>query len=168
MLFRSDWLPTGCPQVIGYKIYRRNGVFPGSIPCPCDNGAPAYSGYQLIGTVTGSNVLQFDDSNNGSGLLVGIEYCYIVTAIYPDGSESCASPQACASIRKDLPVLTNADVRTTDLTNGSIYVAWSKPNELDTVQYPGPYQYKLYRINGFAQSVYTASSLDDKIGRAHV
>jgi gliding motility-associated-like protein len=144
-----DWLPSGCPTVTGYRIYRRNGIYPGVIPCPCDNGAPSYSGYQLIGTVTGASVLQFDDTNNGNGLVIGIEYCYIVTAVYPDGSESCASPQACASIRKDLPVITNADVRETDAVNGSIYVAWSKPNELDTLQYPGPYQYRLYRSSDF-------------------
>jgi gliding motility-associated-like protein len=46
-------------------------------------------------------------------------------------------------------VLTNADVRETSATLGSVYVAWSKPTDLDTAQYPPPYQYRLYGSPGF-------------------
>ncbi len=144
-----DWTVTSCANVIGYRIYRRNGPYLGNIPCPCDNGAPSYTGYQLLDTTLGAGSIRFTDDNQGSGLQIGVDYCYLVTAVYADGSESCASPQACATLKKDLPVLTNADVRTTNVNTGSVYVAWSKPTELDTVQYPGPYQYKLYRSNGF-------------------
>jgi gliding motility-associated-like protein len=144
-----NWTPTACSNVVGYRIYRRNGIYPDSIPCPCDNGAPSYTGYQLLDTTVGANATSYTDDDFGAGLSIGIEYCYIVTAIYADGAESCASPQACASLKKDLPVITNADVRTTSLSTGSVYVAWSKPSELDTLQFPSPYQYRLYRSSGF-------------------
>ena len=98
----------------------------------------------MLATTTDPNYL---DDDHGNGLSIGVEYCYIITAVYPGGSESCATDQVCASLRKDLPVLTNADVRETSLTQGSIYVAWSKPNELDTVLFPGPYQYRLYPVS---------------------
>ncbi len=144
-----SWDPPSCSGAVGYKIYRRSGVFPGTIACPCDNGAPAYSGYTLLDTTLGMNNTSYLDNDHGIGLAIGIEYCYIITAVYPDGSESCATPQVCASLKKDLPVLTNADVRETSFSNGSIYVAWSKPTELDTVLNPPPYQYRLFHSTGF-------------------
>ncbi len=147
-----NWTSTACANVIGYRIYRRNGVYPDNIPCPCDNGAPAYTGYQLLDTTLGATATSYIDDGFGAGLSIGIEYCYIVTAVYADGAESCASPQACASLKKDLPVITNADVRNTSVINGSVYVAWSKPTELDTVLFPPPYLYKLYRSAGFGTS----------------
>ncbi len=137
------WTPPFCTNIIRYKIYRRNGPYNGTIFCPCDNGAPAYTGYALLDTVPATDTT-YNDSNNGSGLVIGIDYCYLITAVYPDGSESCASPQACAVLKKDSPVITNADVVTTDATNGTIYVAWSAPNELDTILYPSPYEYRIY------------------------
>lgn len=141
-----NWDPPSCNNVVSYKIYRRSGVYPGTIACPCDNGAPAYSGYTFLDN---SQTTTYVDNNHGAGLSIGTEYCYIVTAIYPDSSESCATPQVCASLKKDLPVLTNVDVRNTDPVQGSIYIAWSKPTELDTVQNPPPYQYRLFQSTGF-------------------
>ena len=138
------WSPPGCIGATGYRIYRRTGMYNGTIECPCDNGAPAYAGYSLIGTNSSINDTTFSDNNNGAGLSTGVQYCYLVTAVYPGGSESCATPQTCVTLKKDLPVLTNADVRTTDLLTGSVYVAWSKPTDLDTIQDPPPYQYRLY------------------------
>lgn len=149
------WDSSLCNQAIGYRIYRRISIYPGNIPCPCDNGAPSYSGYMLIGSTTGFNNTTFLDNNNGTGLVIGTEYCYIITAIFPDGSESCASSQVCASLKKDLPVLTNASVLTTDASTGKIYVAWSKPTELDTIQFPPPYQYKLYHSPDFNGTTFT-------------
>ncbi|HRH67862.1 MAG TPA: hypothetical protein PLU53_16320, partial [Bacteroidia bacterium] len=138
------WSPPGCLNATGYRIYRRVGIYNGTIECPCENGAPAHAGYSLIGTKSSFYDTTFTDNNNGAGLATGVQYCYLITAVYPGGSESCATPQTCVTLKKDLPVLTNADVRTTDLLNGSIYVAWSKPTDLDTLQDPPPYQYRLY------------------------
>lgn len=51
---------------------------------------------------------------------------------------------------KDVPVITNASVRNTDAENGSMYVAWSKPSafDLDTLQNPGPYEYRVFHSIG--------------------
>ena len=137
------------------------------IQCPCDNGVPAYTGYQLIATINSIDSLHFNDSKGGSGLAIGVQYCYLVTAFFADGSESCASPQACTTLKKDLPVLTNVDVNSTDVLNGSINVIWSKPTEIDTVIYPGPYEYRLYHSTGFSGNAFTQiatfSNLTDTI-----
>ena len=154
-----NWTLTNCSNVIGYRIYRRNGSYPGTIPCPCDNGAPAYSGYQFLDTTLGATSVHFVDDNFGAGLVIGVEYCYIVSAVYADGSESCASPQACSTLKKDLPVITNVDVRTTSVSNGSLYIAWSKPNELDTILFPPPYEYKVYHSTGFFAGAPTLFSI---------
>jgi gliding motility-associated-like protein len=142
-----NWSPSLC-NATGYSIYRRNGLFNGTIECPCQTGVPAYTGYTLIGTVNGANDTTFIDDNNGNGLGIGNEYCYLIVALYGD-AESCASPQVCAMLKKDLPAITNVSVNFTDHVNGAMYVAWSKPSELDTIQFQPPYQYRLYHSTGF-------------------
>jgi len=44
--------------------------------------------------------------------------------------------------------MTNASVRRTDADSGSMFVAWSKPTDFDTLLIPGPYKYYLYRGAG--------------------
>lgn len=150
-----NWNQSLCSQAIGYKIYRHNG-FVGFIPSQCETGVPAYTGYALIRTQTGLANTSFTDDNNGQGLATGITFCYMITAIYPDGAESYASFEVCANLKLDLPVITNVDVLTTDNSNGKIYVAWSRPSDLDTIQWQGPYRYKLQRatsVGSFADVI---------------
>jgi gliding motility-associated-like protein len=148
------WLMPFCGNIHHFNIYRKAGPFNGTIDCPCSNGVPSSTGYSLIDTVGGNDTTYVDD-NNGQGLTIGIQYCYMITAVYdvsasdPGGVESCASPQACASLKKDAPVITNADVTTTSTTNGAVYVAWSKPTELDTLTYPPPYEYRVFSSPDF-------------------
>jgi gliding motility-associated-like protein len=139
-----SWDQTNCPQVTGYKIYRRKGPS-GWTPARCEVGVPAYTGFQLIAQVGGIASTSFTDNNNGLGLIPGEEYCYRVVACYPDGAQSKASDETCAKLLKDVPMITNVSVNTTSQTLGSMYVAWSKPTEHDTVQFPGPYRYLIYR-----------------------
>ncbi len=146
---RLHWDPDACPQVVGYKIYRRNGAYGSPIPCPCQTGVPSYTGYAFLGNDSGYTNTAFIDDGNGIGLVHGTDYCYMVVAVFPDSALSCASAEACAQLKKDLPVITNVDVITTDATNGEINIAWSKPTELDTVQNPGPFRYRIYRSDGF-------------------
>lgn len=153
-----NWLTAPCSGVTHYNIYRRGGLFPDTIHCPCDNGVPSFTGYILIGRSNGSDTT-YIDNNNGVGLTIGIEYCYLITAMYADSSESCASPQSCASLKKDAPGITNADVRFTDTNNGSVFVGWSKPTELDTVQFTGPYEYRVFRSSGFFGAAFTTSPI---------
>ncbi len=146
---KLTWSPSPCTQAIGYKLYRKTGIYSGSIPCPCTTGVPDSTGYVLIASLDSLNNTFFTDNNGGTGLTHGVDYCYIVVAVYPDNAESCASTQVCTQLKKDLPVITNVDIKITDPGNGSIYVAWSKPTELDTIQFPGPYKYLIYRSEDF-------------------
>ncbi len=141
-----SWDQSPCSEVIGYKIYRRIEEY-GFEPDTCEVGVPAYTGYGYIGSTSGLTSTSYLDDNGGAGLTMGIEYCYMVVACFPDGAESYASEEFCAYLNRDLPIITNVSVRNTDLINGSMYVAWSKPTELDTVQIPGPYEYRVLRAD---------------------
>ncbi len=158
------WSASVCDSAMGYDIYRRNGFY-GFTPGPCETGVPAYTGYAKIGTVNGLNNTAYTDDNNGAGLVHGIDYCYMVVAWFDDGAESYASAEECTQLKKDLPVITNVSVTTTDITGGTMEVAWSKPAELDTIQFPGPFEYRLYRSDDFTGGnfVFVASlpGLDD-------
>jgi len=140
------WDISPCPNAIGYKVYRRNGFY-GYVHGYCETGVPAFTGYVEIATVNGVNDTDYIDTNNGNGLVHGIDYCYMVIAIFSDGAESYASNEACTTLIKDVPIITNASVNHTDAVNGSIYVAWSKPTALDTTQAIGPYKYLIYHSN---------------------
>ncbi len=139
-----NWNQSACSEAIGYKIYRHTGYF-GFIPSHCETGVPAYTGYSLIHAQIGLTDTTYTDDNNGQGLANGITYCYMITAIYQDGAESYASVEVCTNLSLDLPVITNVDVLTTDNNNGTINIAWSKPRDLDTLQWQGPYRYTLQR-----------------------
>jgi len=131
----------------GYYIYRKvdSSYWDTS---RCETGVPAYTKFRLIDTTIGySNTSYFDD-NHGKGLIPGVEYCYRVTAIYlNDGNyeitEGYASNEVCAKLRKDVPVITHADVRKTDKSTGKIYIDWVKPDELDTNVFQPPYKYNI-------------------------
>ncbi len=138
------WDPVTCGNVAGYHIYRREGSS-GFTPDSCQTGVPASSGYVRIGTVTGANNASFSDDNHGEGLVQGIDYCYIVTSFYPDGSESFASAEICNTLIPGFPSLLNVSVETISETAGSIFVAWAKPRNFDTISAPGPYLFEVYR-----------------------
>ncbi len=106
-------------------------------------------GYQKI--VIGLDEYTYEDTD----VEAGFEYCYRVTADFADGGgefpynrvESKPSNEACEQLKQDLPIIKNIDVTATDATNGKIDIKWVKPKreDLDTVQNPGPYEYRLYR-----------------------
>lgn len=142
------WDISPCENATGYKIYRRKGYY-GFIHGYCETGVPAYTGYMFLDEITGINNTSYNDNNQGQGLISGINYCYMVTAIFDDGAESYASLEACAALKRDLPVITNVSNDSASNLNGNIYLAWSKPVDLDTLVNPGPYQYKVYRAESF-------------------
>jgi gliding motility-associated-like protein len=145
---KITWNKNACANVSGYKLYRRNGCT-GFVHGPCETGVPANTGYQLIATLGSAADTFYVDDNNGAGLVHGVNYSYIVVAYYPDNAESFASDEACASLKKDVAIITNVSIEVTSQSTGRIYLAWSKPTEIDTIQAPGPYAYLLYRSNGF-------------------
>jgi gliding motility-associated-like protein len=157
-----QWNQSACNQAVGYHIYRRQGTY-GFIPSNCETGVPAYTGYVRIGSVNGLGNTTFTDDNNGVGLAPAVNYCYMVTAFYPDGAESYASVEFCGRLIRDIPVITNADVVTTSSNSGSVYVAWGKPTQLDFTQTPGPFRYILQRETtpGNWTDVVTYTNLND-------
>jgi gliding motility-associated-like protein len=143
-----SWDHCVCTQAKGYRLFRRAGSS-AFIPDSCETGVPPYTGYQKIADNQGLNNTTFNDTNNGQGLTQGIEYCYRVIAYFEDGAESYTSEEHCTSLVRGIPVITNVSVKTTSATNGSMYVAWAKPTELDTLAAPGPYKYLVYRSNDY-------------------
>jgi gliding motility-associated-like protein len=139
-----NWDQSDCGNVAGYYLYRRDGH--GSFtPDSCETGVPASSGYRRIAVLDGKANTAYTDDNNGEGLVQGIEYCYLVTAYYPDGGESIVSTGACSSLVPGFPAILNVSVTNVDEAAGSIYVAWAKPRNFDPATAPGPYVFKIYR-----------------------
>jgi len=153
------WNKNRCSNVSGYKIYRRNGFY-GYVAGYCETGVPSYTGYQQITTLKTTDTL-FTDSE----LSRGIDYCYMVVATFTDGAESYASNEACAQLKKDVPVITNISVQKTGVADGRTYLAWSKPTELDPEQIPGPYKYLIYRSDDLTGTAFklidSLSSIND-------
>jgi gliding motility-associated-like protein len=154
-----DWDASQCTiGITGYLVYRRESCNPW-IPDPCQTGVPSSSGYTLIGS-TAYNVTIFNDNNNGQGLIHGVDYSYLIVAVYADGSQSIASAPICAQLVRDVPIITHVSVTTTSTTNGAILVKWVKPivspDDLDTIANPGPYRFELLRTTGFTGTVFTA------------
>ncbi len=142
--------------VIGYKIYRKQGPS-GWNPAQCETGVPASTGFVLIGAVSGLNTTTFVDNNGGAGLIPGIDYCYRVHTFFLDGAESYASPEACSELLRDVPVITNVDITSTNSSTGTLDVKWVNPLangiDFDTTIHPGPYIVKIRRTdNSFVMS----------------
>lgn len=138
------WDEVVCKNAIGYKLYRRNGSNPFT-PGLCETGMPAWAGYQLIARKNSVSDTVFLDDNQGAGLTHGLDYCYRVVAFFADSADSYVSDEACTSLIKNVAVITNVSVRNTSSANGSMDLIWSKPNQIDTLQHPGPYAYHIYR-----------------------
>ncbi|NJK87641.1 MAG: gliding motility-associated C-terminal domain-containing protein [Bacteroidales bacterium] len=140
-----NWNRSFCSKASGYAIYRREG----SIELPfdtCTNGVPPGSGFKEIARKNNINDTVFMDTED---LVQGIEYCYIVTALFPDGAESYASDPVCTSLIPGMPALTNVSVLNHS-ENGEIQVAWVRP-DIDTLSAPGPYVFQIFRtetLNG--------------------
>lgn len=146
------WDESVC-EVDHYNIYRSTDSSEVTNEC-CDKGTPALMGYELIGTSTTTDYTDTD------GLIVGNDYCYMITAVTTTGVESCVSEQICNHLNFEIPVLTHVSIAVTDATVGEDSVYWSYPKELNEALYPGPYHYQLYRQPNFGggteELVYTS------------
>ncbi|MDG1913257.1 MAG: gliding motility-associated C-terminal domain-containing protein [Crocinitomix sp.] len=148
-----DWDPSECDGIVSYNIYRSIESSEVNDEC-CEQGTPELMGYELIGT---SNTTDYVDTDL---LIVGNEYCYMVTAINESGVESCVSEQICNHLKFEIPVLTHVSISITDPVVGEDSVYWSYPKELNEVLYPGPYHYRLYRqenLEGPNELIYTSA-----------
>ncbi len=158
-----SWNYSQCENSKGFYLYRRNGISD-FVPGECQSGVPGSAGFSRIAIITDRNINSYRDDDQGQGLVPGVDYCYLITAYFEDGAESIASFQVCASLKRDLPVITNVSNDSLNLAQGKVLLAWAPPTELDVNQYPGPYTYQVYRLNGAdPQLVYNGIGLNDTI-----
>ena len=155
-----DWNVSECANTNGYRIYRKSDSSLVNYSC-CSDDTPISLGFELIGSTSSISDTAFRDS---SGLAIGNNYCYIVVPIIGNGIEGCLSNQHCATLLKDVPVITHVTIHETNFTTGSDTVRWSKPTELDTlIQFPPPYYYEIYGDNRFTNAtslLFTSSTFN--------
>jgi len=150
---RLNWDNYGTDVISGFAIYRKEGTS-SFLPDSCTAGVPSSAGFIKAGYVAGSGTTSFIDTDNGKGLQFGVQYTYLITAVYPDGTESKASNVVISTLIPGTPVIRNVSVRNTDETKGSIFLSWKKPDKLDTIPANGPYEYYLYRAEGISGTQY--------------
>lgn len=138
-----SWDRTDCDIASGYRIYRKIGTS-GFVPDSCENGVPAYTGFELLDEVMGYSSTIYTDDNHGFGLVPGFDYCYIITAIYFDGAESFASSEVCTTLISGTPPILQVSVLKNDAETGEILVSWAVPIGVDTLD-DGPFRYEVYR-----------------------
>jgi len=153
---KLNWNPPPTCNPIAYFVYRRSDSSKWN-PTRCQVGIPSYLGFELIDTILNNTITNYFDDNKNGGLSPGVEYCYRITAVYLQNGqfeyvEGYASNEQCIKLKKDVPVITNISITKTSNGWGKSYIAFSKPTDLDTSQYPGPYQYKFFRNNGYDAS----------------
>jgi hypothetical protein len=135
-----------CEDVERFQIWRRVTEYNYEQP-ECESGMPSFLNYALIAEIPGG-ASSYIDSN----LSFGAEYCYRIVALVADGNlaskisiDTCIIPKPA-----EAPVITNVSVENTHDSNGRIFVRWTSPFEIDRVQYPPPYQYRIYRSVGLS------------------
>jgi len=141
---RLTWSISTCTNASGYLVYRSNQLHTFDNDS-CVTGIPDDSRYELIGTLNDINDTTFLDNNSGKGLQQGLDYCYRVVAVFPDGAESIASEEACVSLVPGLPAILTTSVIESDVSTGRVFLSWAKPKKLDTIPANGPYEYKIFR-----------------------
>lgn len=159
------WERHKCNNVAGYFVYRTS-MADNYEASYCETGIPYGLGYKKIATVMtsgkGGSAFSYTDDGGVEGLSPGIIYSYRLVAFYGNEDSpsilSKSSEKISVMLKKDLPVITKVSVLATDSIDGAIEVIISPPTELDTLIYPGPYHYILYRnANGGNYEILHAS-----------
>jgi gliding motility-associated-like protein len=152
-IIRLIWVNYGTETIAGFNIYRKEG--PSTfVQDSCTSGLPASTGFVRVGYAAGSTTESFIDSDNGQGLQFGIEYTYRIVAVYNNGTESKASNEITSTLVSGVPVIKNVSVTNTHPSAGSIFLSWKKPDRLDTIPAPGPWEYIIYRAEGITGTNY--------------
>lgn len=152
------WSASDCDNIVGYRLYK--GDYFNYLPDDCETGVPAYTGYELLATLTAEELLYEDVLDQD---VLDDRSCYMVIAYYADGSESIASNEYCFEFTKSVPVITNVSVLNTSVDTGKIEVKWTQPFEIDSILTPGPFEYNLIRRNSAGEEVivFESSELTD-------
>lgn len=149
-----SWSPYAyCANANAIRVYRRTGSNPYD-PEVCETGVRP--GYQMIAELP-ANATSYLDDNGGAAFDQGVDYCYRVVAVFPDGAESRPSDEVCIMIPNNQPLMTKVSNNDADLLNGPMLLEWARPREIDP-QFTAPYYYRLIRnLNGQESTVYTGS-----------
>lgn len=148
-IIRLIWEKYDTTATAGFNIYRREG--PSTfVQDSCTSGLPASTGFVRVGYISGNSTVSYVDSGNGEGLEFGKEYTYRIVAVFNNGAESKASNEITSTLVSGVPLIKNVSVVTTGTTDGSIFIGWKKPDRLDTIPAPGPWEYIIYRAEGTA------------------
>lgn len=148
------WQRNGCTNASGYLIYRTNTLDDLKFDA-CETGMPDESMYELVGRTESSIDTTFNDTNDGLGLNQGFKYCYRIVAYFDDGAQSIPSDKACAELKRGVPIFTKVSVNHTDTENGSIFIQWMKPIDIDPETTPPPYKYSLFPSRDIVGGIYT-------------
>lgn len=141
------WDAYGCANATTMQIWRRVDSFP-FVPGECLTGMPDFLGFTKIAEVPITQTQPYKDGN----LAVGAQYCYRLVAVFPSpgGGESYVSEEICLPpIDDDAPVITNVTVDKTASEAGEITVRWTRPYDYDPAQFFPPFEYKIWRAEGF-------------------
>lgn len=163
---RVNWESYESDYIEGFNIYRTEGATSFELDS-CTNGIPSSLGFEKVGFAEGADATTFVDTNRGEGLENGVDYAYRIVAVYPGQVESKVSEEVRASLVTGVPVITNVSVVSTDISAGEIYIAWKKPDQLDTIPATGPYEYVISRAEGVSGSdfqvigTFTTADLND-------
>jgi hypothetical protein len=152
-----QWQSYFCQNAEKIQVWRRVDSFAFE-PDSCQTGMPDFLGYSLITTLPVKNasnvpVTTYTDTNDGKGLATGAQYCYRLVATFasPRGGESYVSEEICIDpILVDEPVITHVTIDRTSHNDGQVTVRWTKPFEINRTQFPGPFEYEVFRAEGFA------------------
>lgn len=144
----------------GFSVWRREA----SNPFPLDTCEVGLAGKGYTKIADNLTAVDPNDATRYYYLDENVEsaklYCYRILAKFSDLNtagfpsnfvESLPSEEVCAQLSRDLPLITNVTVNTTDNNNGEMEIRWSKPlaADLDTLQNPPPYIYTLYQSPDF-------------------
>jgi gliding motility-associated-like protein len=160
-----SWFMPQC-NATGFTLYRKNESALWAYDS-CLTGVPANAGYTKIEELDASE-LSYIDNNQENGLQQGFYYCYRIVPQYDDAL-GYSSQEACAELVRGIPIITNVSVQETSVQAGEMLLVWSKPMEIDTIEHPGPYTYKVYRSPGFYGNsfsdtpVFVSSGLNDTV-----
>ncbi len=149
----------------GFSVWRREG----SNQFPIDTCTPGLAGRGYVEIVQNTQEVvggryYFEDTDVERGRT----YCYRILAKFARRTgfepsqpynivESLPSEEVCMQLTRDVPLLTKVSVEQTSPVNGVMQVEWVKPDpdDLDTLQNPGPYRIQLQRGRGFTDSDFT-------------
>ncbi|MEM6261815.1 MAG: gliding motility-associated C-terminal domain-containing protein [Bacteroidota bacterium] len=144
-----SWDQHSCPNVVGYRVYRKVGPEGFNQDTICCDQSPRSLGYQLLQYNPGGTNTSYVDDLSDLDEVIDQQICYVVTAMFGSefdpNVESCGI-EACVEIENDKLFMTNDSVSVTDPVNGEIFLAWSKPDSIDDF-FVGPFTYNLYRAN---------------------